>query len=42
VKVEDGKTYILDAKGNKITILTADLKTSNGVIHETSQVFLPQ
>lgn len=42
VKVEDGQTYILDAKGNKITILTADLKSSNGVIHETGQVFLPQ
>lgn len=42
VLVEEDNTYILDAKGNKISILTADITTASGVIHETNQLFLLQ
>lgn len=42
VLVEDDTTYVVDAKGNKAQILSPDLKTASGVIHEIDIVFLPQ
>ncbi len=37
----DGKVVITDAAGGKTTVTTADVMTSNGVIHVTDGVFLP-
>lgn len=37
----DGKVVITDAKGGQSTVTTADVMTSNGVIHVTDGVFLP-
>lgn len=42
VIIDDDQLYIVDAKGNKAKILTADLETSNGVIHEIDRVLLTQ
>ncbi len=39
--VVDGKVIITDAKGGKATVVAADLKASNGVIHVTDAVSLP-
>lgn len=39
--IVDGKVVITDAKGGKATVTTADVQTSNGVIHVTDAVFLP-
>lgn len=40
-RVVDGKVVITDAKGGTATVTTADVMTSNGVIHVTDGVFLP-
>ncbi len=40
-RVVDGKVVIADAKGGTATVTTADLIQSNGVIHVTDAVFLP-
>ncbi len=37
----DGKVVITDGKGGQTTVTTADVMTSNGVIHVTDGVFLP-
>ncbi len=37
----DGKVVITDGAGGKTTLTTADVMTSNGVIHVTDGVFLP-
>lgn len=39
--LEGGNVVITDAKGGKSTVTTADVMTSNGVIHVTDGVFLP-
>lgn len=40
--VKDGKVIIEDAKGGKATVIAADLKASNGVVHVTDAVSLPK
>ena len=39
--LDSGKVVITDAAGGKSTVTTADVMTSNGVIHVTDGVFLP-
>ena len=39
---KQNEIYILDSKGNKVKILSPDLKTKDGYIHEVSHVFIPQ
>ena len=41
-RLADGKVEIVDAKGGTATVTTADLVQSNGVIHVTDAVSLPQ
>lgn len=41
VEITDGKVYLVDAKGGKAMVTTADLETSNGVIHVIDAVLLP-
>jgi uncharacterized surface protein with fasciclin (FAS1) repeats len=38
----DGKVILTDAKGNKATVVAADVKGSNGVIHVIDAVLLPR
>ena len=40
--VKDGKVIIEDANGGKATVIAADLKASNGVVHVTDAVSLPK
>ena len=40
--IEGGKVIITDAKGGKATVVAADLKASNGIIHATDMVSLPK
>nr|WP_246167467.1 fasciclin domain-containing protein [Sphingomonas piscis] len=40
-RVVDGKVVLTDAKGGTATVVMADLKQSNGVIHATDAVSLP-
>ena len=40
--VKDGKVILEDAKGGKATVVAADLKASNGVVHVTDAVSLPK
>jgi len=40
--LKDGKVIIADAKGGKATVVAADLKASNGVVHVTDAVSLPK
>lgn len=40
--IENGKVVLTDAKGGKATVITADLKASNGVIHVTDAVSMPK
>ena len=40
--IENGKVVITDAKGGKATVIVADLKGSNGVIHVTDAVSMPK
>lgn len=41
-KLVDGKVLVTDESGRTATVITADLKQSNGVIHVTNEVFLPK
>jgi uncharacterized surface protein with fasciclin (FAS1) repeats len=42
VSVEEDAKYMLDAKGNKATILASDIETEAGLIHEIDRVLLTQ
>jgi len=42
VEIMDGKVMLVDAKGNKATVTTADVEASNGVVHIIDSVVLPQ
>ena len=39
--VVDGKVIITDAKGGKATVIIADVKQSNGVVHAVDTVLMP-
>lgn len=41
VSIMDGKVYLTDAKGNKVTVEKADVNADNGVVHVISGVLLP-
>ena len=40
-RVSDGMLVLSDAAGNDIGVVTADINTANGVIHEVDSVLLP-
>jgi uncharacterized surface protein with fasciclin (FAS1) repeats len=40
--IENGKVILTDEKGQKSTVVVADLKASNGVIHVIDGVLLPK
>ena len=40
-EVVDGKVVITDAKGGKATVIIADVKQSNGVVHAVDAVLMP-
>jgi uncharacterized surface protein with fasciclin (FAS1) repeats len=40
--IENGKVVLTDSKGGKATVIAADLKGSNGVIHVTDAVSMPK
>lgn len=40
--IENGKVVLTDAKGGKATVIAADLKGSNSVIHVTDAVSMPK
>jgi uncharacterized surface protein with fasciclin (FAS1) repeats len=40
--VVDGKVVITDAKGGKSTVIIADIKQSNGVVHAVDAVLMPK
>ena len=42
VALHDGKLWIIDAKGGKAGISTADVSQSNGVIHVVDTVLMPK
>lgn len=42
VNIADGKVTLTDAKGNKSTVVKADIKAKNGVVHVIDSVVLPQ
>lgn len=42
IQATDSDLYVIDAKGNKAHVVTADKTTSNGVIYEIDAVLLPQ
>ena len=39
--IEGGNVVITDAKGNKSTVIIADVKQSNGVVHAVDTVLMP-
>lgn len=41
-KVEDGAVTITDANGDSVTVVTADVATSNGVVHVIDGVLQPK
>lgn len=41
VSIEDGKVYIVDAKGGKALVEKADVDAGNGVVHVINSVLLP-
>jgi uncharacterized surface protein with fasciclin (FAS1) repeats len=41
VEISGGMVYLVDAKGGKAKVTTADVKTTNGVIHIIDAVVLP-
>lgn len=41
VEIADGKVMLVDAKGGKSTVATADVDASNGVVHVIDAVLLP-
>lgn len=42
VEITDGKVYIVDAKGMKAMVVSADIAASNGVVHVIDNVLMPQ
>jgi len=42
VKLQDGKVWVIDAKGGKASVTTADVKQSNGVVHVVDTVLMPK
>ena len=42
VKLQDGKVWVVDAKGGKASVTTADVKQSNGVVHVVDTVLMPK
>jgi uncharacterized surface protein with fasciclin (FAS1) repeats len=42
VEITGGTVMLVDAKGNKSTVATADVQASNGVVHIIDSVVLPQ
>lgn len=42
VKIQDGKVYLIDAKGNQVMVEKADVNADNGVVHIINGVLLPQ
>lgn len=42
VEITDGKVMLVDAKGGKSTVTTADVEASNGVVHIIDTVVMPQ
>lgn len=42
VKLQDGKVWVVDAKGGKASVTTADVKQSNGVVHVVDGVLMPK
>lgn len=42
VDIMDGKVMLIDAKGGKAMVATADVEASNGVVHIIDAVVLPQ
>ncbi|WP_343650823.1 fasciclin domain-containing protein [Stenotrophomonas sp.] len=42
VKLQDGKVWVIDAKGGKASVATADVKQSNGVVHVVDTVLMPK
>jgi len=41
VSIADGKVYLIDAKGSKVMVETADVGAENGVVHIIGGVLLP-
>jgi uncharacterized surface protein with fasciclin (FAS1) repeats len=41
VKISDGVASLVDAKGTEVSIVTADVDATNGVVHVISGVLLP-
>lgn len=41
-KLWDGKLYVKDENGGKASVATADVQTSNGVVHVVTSVLLPK
>jgi len=42
VKLQDGKVWVVDAKGGMSTVTTADVRQSNGVVHVVDSVLMPK
>ncbi|AVJ33494.1 MAG: fasciclin domain-containing protein [Stenotrophomonas indicatrix] len=42
VKLQDGKVWVVDAKGGKSAVTTADVRQSNGVVHVVDSVLMPK
>ncbi len=42
VKLADGKVWVVDAKGGKAAVTTADVGQSNGVVHVVDTVLMPK
>jgi len=42
VKLQDDKVWVIDAKGGKASVTTADVKQSNGVVHVIDTVLMPK
>lgn len=42
VKLQDGKVWVIDAKGGKASVTTADVMQSNGVVHVVDSVLMPK
>lgn len=42
IEQKEGNIYVIDAKGNKAVVKTANIKTKNGVIYIIDSILLPQ
>jgi len=42
VKLSDGKVWVVDTKGGKAAVTTADVGQSNGVVHVIDTVLMPK